>query len=802
MGKKATSAGKAAAKAAKQAKQEKLASRKAAKDDKKKTAVVAAASAGKGNKGKGNKGKGKKAAAPEEEDLDALLKQFTQDWQEAHAVNEETVGGPPSRRANATLTPCPVSGDLWLFGGEYFDGDRASFYADMYRYTPPSVLPSFSPATQALQDNDANGSSSSTSGTWRLYSSPNQPGPRSAHQVVADPRQGGLLWLFGGEFASPKQTSFHHYRDLWVFSVASKTWDRVDTKVRPSARSGHRMALWRHYLVLFGGFIDTGARTTYLQDLWMFDTTAYKWFEIPQNNLKRPPARSGFSLLSTPEGVVLHGGYCKRYVKGQRTQGVALEDTWMLRCTPQADGSLLPANTPQGGKIEWEKRRKIGYAPGARSGCTMTLWASKGMGVLFGGVSDREDDEESMESLLFDELFGYNLGGAGRWVSLNLRKKKKQVAAGGKKKREKAAAAAAAAAAKAAEIEAREREKQAELEEESDSSEGDDDGDDDDDDQNPDEEDAAERAVDANGRDETSGLPSSGPEEAMPGHATSSTRAAKLVSVKSSAAAAEGDPDDADNIKPISRFNTMLAVQRNTLYLYGGIHETAEREYTLDDFFVLQLDKLERWLCLEESKIEGLEWNESDDDDDSDSDSDDDDGSSSSSSDEGEQEGVEVESMHSHSDDEDEAQAADLDPETIERRRQEKELVKQRAREAWGVVKASKDGNGAEEALTEEERNRTPNPGETLRMFFDRTRVYWSNKAFELTQGEARGKEMRTKGFELAEARYDEYRPVLREVERIQAEAGLDAEEMRQSAQRAAHGPLGGGVGVDSRNRR
>lgn len=131
MGKKSSggasgSAGKAAAKAAKKEKQEKLASRKAAKDDKKKSSLVAAASAN-GKSGKGGKGggKGKKTTAPaEEEDLDALLKKFQADWEEAHAVNEETVGGPPTRRANATLTPCPLGNDLWLFGGEYFDGDK------------------------------------------------------------------------------------------------------------------------------------------------------------------------------------------------------------------------------------------------------------------------------------------------------------------------------------------------------------------------------------------------------------------------------------------------------------------------------------------------------------------------------------------------------------------------------------------------------------------------------------------------------------------------------------------------------
>jgi hypothetical protein len=34
----------------------------------------------------------------------------------------------------------------------------------------------------------------------------------------------------------------------------------------------------------------------------------------------------------------------------------------------------------------------------------MAYWGNKNMGVLFGGVMDREEDEESMESLLFDEV--------------------------------------------------------------------------------------------------------------------------------------------------------------------------------------------------------------------------------------------------------------------------------------------------------------------------------------------------------------------------------------------------------------
>lgn len=41
--------------------------------------------------------------------------------------------------------------------------------------------------------------------------------------------------------------------------------------------------------------------------------------------------RSGFSFLPTPEGIILHGGYVKEYVKGKRVEGKALDDTWFLQ---------------------------------------------------------------------------------------------------------------------------------------------------------------------------------------------------------------------------------------------------------------------------------------------------------------------------------------------------------------------------------------------------------------------------------------------------------------------------------------
>ena len=48
---------------------------------------------------------------------------------------------------------------------------------------------------------------------WTKVVSPNSPPPRSAHQAVA---HGGYLYVFGGEFTSPNQEKFHHYRDKFL----------------------------------------------------------------------------------------------------------------------------------------------------------------------------------------------------------------------------------------------------------------------------------------------------------------------------------------------------------------------------------------------------------------------------------------------------------------------------------------------------------------------------------------------------------------------------------------------------------
>ncbi|CAE6457105.1 unnamed protein product [Rhizoctonia solani] len=578
-------AGKAAAKAAKKAK----ANEKQAKRETKTAKKV----------------KGKEEP---EDDLEAILEQ-------AHKVTEEISTGPPSRRANSTLTACPSGNYLWCIGGEYFSGDgKAHFYNDVYRYSP-----------------DKN--------EWRLYTSPTSPSPRSAHAVVPSPSNGGQLFLFGGEFSSLNQTTFHHYRDFWVFSIETKSWERIETKASdllahftsPSARSGHRMAMWKHYILLFGGFNDPGIKTKYFDDLWMFDTQLYIWKQIEFGlTARRPSARSGFSFVPTAEGVILHGGYVKEYVKGKRVEGKALEDTWLLQMIP--DDPLKP---------KWEKRKKVGYAPTPRSGCTMALWATRSTAVMFGGVYDEDTSEETMESVFYQDMYGYQMTGNGRWISLTLRKQKQK----GKKPQV--------------------TQKQQRGGSDTDMDE-------------PDQPHAAPKA-----------------------------------------ATTPGAPTEPEQTMPLPRYNALLAVLRNTLYIYGGIFERGSREYTLDDFYSLALDKLDRF----------------------------------------EPEADEVED-------------AEVD-----------ELTKQ----AQTFLGVSKDTT-----RSPEETISTPLPGETLAIFYARSREYWAQKAHE--NSDNRGKLLRRDGFTLAEERYETYKPVLKEVERILEEAGLDAEEIKRVG--------AGGTSGGSRNRR
>lgn len=79
---------------------------------------------------------------------------------------------------------------------------------------------------------------------------------------------------------------------------------------------------------------------------------------------------------------------------------------------------------------------------------------------------------------------------------------------------------------------------------------------------------------------------------------------------------------------------------------------------------------------------------------------------------------------------------------------------------------------------------------------------FWTRKAFEENEeGSARGKALRRDGFSMAEQRYQDYQPILQEIEKLKVDAGLDENDTIISKKVS----MGGNDAVDkmaSRNRR
>jgi hypothetical protein len=46
-----------------------------------------------------------------------------------------------------------------------------------------------------------------------------------------------------------------------MMDLKTYEWERLEVKYRPPPRSGHRMTIWKHFLVVFGGFYDTNKDT-------------------------------------------------------------------------------------------------------------------------------------------------------------------------------------------------------------------------------------------------------------------------------------------------------------------------------------------------------------------------------------------------------------------------------------------------------------------------------------------------------------------------------------------------------------
>ncbi|KAI0894912.1 galactose oxidase [Annulohypoxylon nitens] len=628
----------------------------------------------------------------EDVDLDAVLAEYKKAQEEFVKVTETVSEEPPKPRSSSTFLASPSnSNQLLLFGGETWNGALANFYNDLNIY---------------YTDRDE----------WHCVTSPNAPLPRSGHAWCRGGNQKDSVFLFGGEFSSPKQGTFYHYNDFWRLEPSSREWTRIEVKGKtPPARSGHRMTYYKNYIILFGGFQDTSNQTKYLNDLWLYDTQNFFWHTptLPPAQLK-PDARSSFTFLPHEQGAVLFGGYsrvkttvsanksAKGASQGQRNimKPMVHEDCFFLRITqPPADS---PPNTPP--NVRWEKRKKPANTPNpSRAGATMTY--HKGRGLLFGGVHDVEQSEEGMDSEFFNQLYAWNIE-RNRFFPMALRKARVQKKAPPQEQR----------VGRRGRAQANEEELLKQL--------------------------AALQAG-------------------------SSLEDADNMDIDLKTGPEPEEPEKPTREMPVSmefphpRFNAQLAVQDDVLYIYGGTYEAKDREYTFDDLYAIDLGKMDG--CKQVFKREDDTWVGSDEEDEDDEDEDDDD-------DEEDEEG-DIDMDY-------EEPEALVSPSKRKKKQIDEVSVADTTTTAESST-FDTESEADTAATTVDDGLPHPRPFESRRDFFTRTSNEWqeilmTNLRWKNIQPESLTvKEIKTKAFELSEEKWWDCREEITALEDEQEAAGI-----------------------------
>eukprot|EP00668_Euglena_longa_P016434 GGOE01020691.1.p1 GENE.GGOE01020691.1~~GGOE01020691.1.p1 ORF type:complete len:685 (-),score=234.22 GGOE01020691.1:332-2386(-) len=323
--------------------------------------------------------------AAEYDDVETLLAAYRHQ-KKVDAICALEEAALPSARVNASLTVHPTNKhEVVLFGGEHWSGKRLKVFNDLLVYRA---------------DKDQ----------WRAVVGEYFPAPRSSHQALNYKTH---MYIFGGEFTSPSQAASFHFHDLWSFDFKQMEWTEHNVRHGPSARSGHRMVVWKKNFVLFGGFHAEKAQVdlTYFNDLWLLTDVegAAEWQAVeygPYDDV--PKARSGCCLGCYENTLFMFGGYsAERGEGGQGSRGVSHMDLWQMN---------LPA-------MKWQRIRTQGIAPSLRAGMSVCL--DRKRGLFFGGVWDCDDGEQDMQSVFHNDLYALNLESY-RWFPVHFKEKIKR----------------------------------------------------------------------------------------------------------------------------------------------------------------------------------------------------------------------------------------------------------------------------------------------------------------------------------------------------------------------------------------
>jgi N-acetylneuraminic acid mutarotase len=756
------------------------------------------------------KGKGGDAADDGDEDnLDALLEVYRKkDENVTTTVIEPPLEqGFPPPRANATLTLADdKNGYLYLLGGEYYDGVENIVLDDLFRWD--------------VAKNE-----------WRQIISPTpKPGPRCAHSTVY---YRNALYVLAGELASADQ--YHHYKDIWKFDLSTMKWEEIQpraTGTAPTARSGHAAFVWKHYMIVFGGFYEALRETRFYNDVCVLDLQSLTWMDIPHSKLaSRPEPRSAVNVGLKGDTAIIHGGYSKLKNPTTKAESKVHTDAWLLHLKP-----ILQGKPPT-----WERlsnRHKGSFSnPSNRSGTASVTY--KDRMLIFGGVVDTEEHHHRVDSVFYNELHAFDMERR-TWFPVRVKAASKE----GKSRRRRKKNDAEDGNGDDGVVEQKDDEDESEDDSDSDL-EADIDADDalatssgwdldklrsnmfafidgegkivyeKIEEENANEgydadtgeatkstadvvtnDEAKENDTDEEGEEEAKGDDTdedeqeetvqkeevtmkpvvditkkvgNGNDQSSRGHIVLSSSVMKVNKES-------GAPEAVARAEPLPRINAAMIVRSNILYVYGGLLEVGDREITLDDCWSFDLRKRDKWNCINEGTMHKQVWRGAvfDDDD-----------SYISTDVGGDDDDLEGSDNELDGDDEDAARAAKAAKKAAKKEHEKSKRA--------GLRQEISDLKGK---LDLDDGDRTPQMGEALAEFYSRTSQYWndfaaSRIAKDTSESEKlSSKELKREGFNLASERYDELKPVLERLDELELQQ-REAEEERRHKKEKRKGKKG-----------
>uniref|UniRef100_A0A673AKI9 Kelch domain containing 4 n=1 Tax=Sphaeramia orbicularis TaxID=375764 RepID=A0A673AKI9_9TELE len=296
-----------------------------------------------------------------------------------------------------------------------------------------------------------------------------------------------------------------------------------------------------------------GEQFYHYKDLWVLHLATHTWEHIKVSG--GPSGRSGFHE-STRDFIYYNDIYAfsldtftwSRLSPTGSAPALALPRVKkdVEKGTIHSDMFVLKREGKDGQeKWSWSRLNPSGNKPNPRSGFSMAVGPA-GRAVLFGGVCD-EEEEETLEGDFYNDLYLYDTV-KNRWFPGLLRVRSKFT-------------------------EGRSR--------------------------------GGGRGGEGGGEEEEA---PQGPTEVIKEIVTED---GTIMTIKEVIPGAEEEEDEEEEeeedgsasaplVEPCARSSAMATVRQGKLYLYGGMFEIGDRQFTLNDFYCLDLHKMDRWEVLVE----------------------------------------------------------------------------------------------------------------------------------------------------------------------------------------------------------